>query len=229
MVQEIEKSPFITYQIRQLQDIKDHDGRYELKFRDGSKKETDWLIAADGRSSITRTILGVHVEKYTYSQHALVFTAHLHDGHDNVAHEHFLEQGPLAVLPLPENRANIVWTLNEQYACDLQKLGPYIVQDALNDVLGNTFGLCTVETEIWRYPLGLHWAQKFGTGKTFFIGDVAHGIHPIAGQGLNLGLRDVATLTEIFRTRLFTAWPAHEDMQREYERCAGKIVWRLLL
>lgn len=185
----------VQFMVNSAQDLEPQQGMVTMQ--DGQVFQAPIIIAADGRGSWVRRKSGIKIDSYSYAQHALVFTVHLANGHDKVAHEHFLEEGPLAVLPLPNNLANIVWTCKAQRAQDLEELGQDVIQEELMDILGSTFGDVTLKSAVWRYPLSVHLARKFGAGKVVLVGDAAHGIHPIAGQGLNLGLRDVATIAQL--------------------------------
>lgn len=186
----------------QLADLDLSGPEAKVTTKNGDLHLADLVIAADGHASPSRGQAGIVMDGHDYDQHALVFTVHLEHGHDQVAHEHFLEQGPLAVLPMTNSRANIVWTLNEQHARDLEELGHDFVSQELQEALGHTFGNITIETKIWRYPLRLRMARQYGKGNLLMIGDAAHAIHPIAGQGFNLGLRDVATLAELLQRQI---------------------------
>ena len=186
----------------QLADLDLSGPEAKVTTKNGDLHLADLVIAADGHASPSRGQAGIVMDGHDYDQHALVFTVHLEHGHDQVAHEHFLEQGPLAVLPMTNSRANIVWTLNEQHARDLEELEHDFVSQELQEALGQTFGNITIETKIWRYPLRLRMARQYGKGNLLMIGDAAHAIHPIAGQGFNLGLRDVATLAELLQRQI---------------------------
>ncbi len=154
-------------------------------------------VAADGRESPMRERMELGVIAWSYPQMGIVATVHHERPHEGVAYEHFLPSGPFAILPMTGNRASLVWTEREDIAPDMLKLP----EDAFNAEIARRFGAHLGATHAegprWSYPLRFHLAR--GTVKSRFAlaGDSAHGIHPIAGQGLNLGFKDVAALAEV--------------------------------
>jgi 2-octaprenyl-6-methoxyphenol hydroxylase len=172
------------------------DGTIHVRLADGSEVTARLLVAADGARSAIREQAGIASFGWDYRQSGIVTTVAHERPHHGRAEEHFLPAGPFAILPLQGNRSSIVWTEKrddaEHYA-------------ALPDVdfhaeLEKRFGLHLGEIEIAgprrAYPLGLRVARSFIADRIALVGDAAHVIHPIAGQGLNMGLRDVAALAE---------------------------------
>lgn len=158
------------------------------------------LVAADGRNSRLRTQAGIRTSEWTYNQTGIVCTAIHEHPHDNVAHERFLPAGPFAILPLPDregwHRSSIVWTERSDIAAAIMQLDQTGFEAELRSRFGNFLGEVTTEGGRWSWPLGVVHAEKYIAPRLVLAGDAAHGIHPIAGQGFNMGLRDVAALAE---------------------------------
>jgi 2-octaprenyl-6-methoxyphenol hydroxylase len=163
---------------------------------DGSTWAAKLLVAADGGRSRLRERAGIAVHGWSYGQSAIVTTvAHERDHHGR-AEEHFLPGGPFAILPLRDNRSSIVWT---EHAADAERFVA-LPDPAFRDELEKRFGLHLGDVALAgprrAYPVGLWVARSFIAERMALVGDAAHVIHPIAGQGLNMGLRDVAALAE---------------------------------
>jgi len=164
---------------------------------DGDTVAARLMVGADGARSNLRELAGIRTVGWSYGQSAIVTTvAHERDHHGR-AEEHFLPAGPFAILPLQGNRSSIVWTEESAEADRIVAL----TDDAFHAELERRFGLRLGEIEVAgprrAYPLGLSVARSFAADRLALVGDAAHVIHPIAGQGLNLGLRDVAALAEV--------------------------------
>ena len=166
------------------------------KLSDGQEIKAAIAIAADGRDSELRTQMGIGVIGWSYPQTGIVATVHHAKPHGGVAYEHFLPSGPFAILPMTGDRSSLVWT--EAKAKAPAMLG--LDEDAFNAEVVARFGAHMGETEVvgrrWSYPLNFHLARDYVRPRFALAGDCAHGIHPIAGQGLNLGLKDAAALAE---------------------------------
>lgn len=158
--------------------------------------EAKLLVAADGARSHLRELAGIRSVGWSYGQSAIVTTvAHERDHHGR-AEEHFLPAGPFAILPLKGNRSSIVWTEETAEAARLVALSDEAFHAELEKRFGLHLGEISVAGPRRTYPLGLAIARSFVADRLALVGDAAHMIHPIAGQGLNLGLRDVAALAE---------------------------------
>ena len=165
-------------------------------------------MAADGRDSLLRDAQGINVVGWSYPQTGIVATVEHERPHNGVAYEHFLPSGPFAILPMTPassseavghnkaNRSSLVWTEAKNKAATMLALD----DDAFNAEVASRFGEHLGATKIigprWSYPLAFHLAHSYIAPRFALAGDSAHGIHPIAGQGLNLGLKDVAALAE---------------------------------
>lgn len=155
------------------------------------------LVAADGRMSSLRSQTGLPHRVVEYGQTAIVCTVKHSHPHHGVALERFLPPGPFAVLPMTEQRSCIVWTEKEAYAPHMLALEDAEFNRELMKRMGPYWGDVAVQGKRHSYPLKLMFAREMVAERFALIGDAAHGIHPIAGQGVNLGYRDVAALAEI--------------------------------
>jgi 2-octaprenyl-6-methoxyphenol hydroxylase len=194
----------------------------EAHLADGRRVRAQLAVAADGRNSRIRSEAGIGAASISYGQTAIVCTVAAARSHAGVAVELFLPGGPFAMLPMTDNRCNIVWSERTDLAADYLALD----DDAFLDELGRRFGDWLGPIELtgprFAYPLGLLHADRYTEQRLALVGDAAHGIHPIAGQGLNLGLRDVAALAELVidarRLGLDLAGPAVLDRYARWRR-----------
>ena len=155
------------------------------------------LIGSDGRGSGTAKRAGINRIGWGYDQTAVVCAVAHDKPHGGIAHQFFMPNGPLAILPLTGNRSSIVWSETTDRAAQLMTLDDDQFLDALRPAFGSFLGQISLEGARFSYPLGLTLAQSFIADRVALIGDAAHGVHPIAGQGLNAGLRDVAALAQV--------------------------------
>jgi 2-octaprenyl-6-methoxyphenol hydroxylase len=164
---------------------------------DGRTLRAPLIVAADGRNSFVRRKAGVGVVGWPYGQSGVVATVELERSHEGVAHEHFLPSGPFAVLPLTDNRASLVWTESPAAAEALMSASAEAFQAYLDRRFGDFVGAANALPGRFVYPLSLEMAERMIAPRLALLGDAAHGVHPIAGQGLNLGLKDIAALAEV--------------------------------
>ncbi|MGB0681364.1 MAG: UbiH/UbiF/VisC/COQ6 family ubiquinone biosynthesis hydroxylase [Magnetovibrionaceae bacterium] len=168
---------------------------------DGRTVEAKLVIAADGRPSPTREAAGIRTVGWSYHQTAIVMTVAHERSHNNVAHEHFLPSGPFAILPIDQAnggfKSSIVWTEKESLAPAILALDDEAFMVELGLRFGNFLGDIKVEGPRFSYPLTLQVAERAFDNRLCLIADAYHGMHPIAGQGLNMGLRDIAALAEV--------------------------------
>ena len=153
------------------------------------------MVAADGLKSRLRDLAGIGTANWSYGQSGIVATVAHERPHGGRAEEHFLPAGPFAILPLRGNRASLVWTERSE---DAKRIiaDPLVFQLELERRFGHRLGRIETVGQPRAFPLGLTLARNFVKPRLALAGDAAHGIHPIAGQGLNLGFRDVAALAE---------------------------------
>lgn len=171
-------------------------GGASVTLGDGRVLRAGLVVSAEGRRSGLRTAAGIRITGWKYDQTAVVCTVGHQKPHDGVAHEYFLPSGPFAMLPLTGNRCNIVWTEKPAIAETLRAMNDADFIAELGARFGAHLGAITLQGPRFAYPLSLQIAERLVGERFALIGDAAHGVHPIAGQGLNVGLRDVAALAE---------------------------------
>ena len=159
-------------------------------------------IAADGTHSTLRQLLKIPVEQYNYQQTAIITNIGLTRSHHNVAYERFTQQGPIALLPLSEQRCGLVWTLEPEQVTRVINLTDKQFLIELQQAFGYRLGRFARVGKRFAYPLQLLQTQQLTKFRVALIGNAAHTLHPIAGQGFNLGLRDVAALTSLLEQAL---------------------------
>ncbi len=177
------------------------DAGVAVTLSSGSTLQGQLLVAAEGRRSITREEAGIRTVSWQYDHSAIVGAIFHERPHNNVAYEIFYETGPFAVLPMLDldgrHRSAIVWSQAREDAPAYLKLSDRAFCAELEKAMGGSLGRVEMAAPLSTYPLGFHHAAQITDKRLVLVGDSAHGIHPIAGQGLNLGLRDVAALTEV--------------------------------
>lgn len=155
------------------------------------------LVGSDGRKSGTATRAGIKRTGWGYGQTAVVCAVAHEQPHHGIAHQFFMPGGPLAILPLTGNRSSIVWSEEENRAKSLMACDDDAFLHALRPAFGSFLGEISLTGARFAYPLGLTLANSLIADRLALVGDAAHGVHPIAGQGLNAGLRDVAALADV--------------------------------
>jgi 2-octaprenyl-6-methoxyphenol hydroxylase len=166
------------------------------RFDDGTRRAAALIVGADGARSPMRELAGIQWIDWGYAQTGLVATlAHERD-HEGCAYEHFLPSGPFAMLPLTGRRASIVWSERDDTAAGMTARPVAEIVEEIELRFGPILGRLTLETPVSAYPLAFGLARSFVGERLALVGEAAHVIHPLAGQGLNLGLRDVAALAD---------------------------------
>ena len=194
---------------------------------DGSSVTASLLVAAEGRNSPTRAAAGIVVAHWRYDHAAIIAAFHHERSHENIAFEIFYPAGPFALLPLVDDeighRSAIVWTVKQAQAPAMLKLGDRAFLAEAEKRMGGFLGTLSHVSARSSYPLGFHHAATITAERLALVGDAAHGIHPIAGQGLNLGFRDVAALVEVLvEGRRLGLDPGDAQLLARYQR------WRSL-
>ncbi|MEP3277843.1 MAG: ubiquinone biosynthesis hydroxylase [Stappiaceae bacterium] len=172
----------------------------QIGLQSGRSLKARLLIAADGVNSRLRSLAGIKTTRWDYGQSGIVTTVEHERPHNGRAEEHFLPSGPFAILPLVGNRSSLVWTEKTREADRLVKGDDFTFEIELERRFGHHLGKLKADGPRRAFPLGLTLARDFVRHRFALAGDSAHGIHPIAGQGLNLGFRDVAALAEVIIT-----------------------------
>ena len=168
-----------------------------LALSSGQTLRVRLAVGADGRKTQTAKRSGIKHTRWDYAQTALVCAIEHEQSHHGVAHQFFMPPGPLAILPLPGNRSSIVWSENAETAAEIQALSDEEYIDVLRPRFGSFLGEFKLAGARYTYPLGLSLAHEMVAPRVALVGDAAHGVHPIAGQGLNAGMRDIAALAEV--------------------------------
>ncbi|MDG2313493.1 MAG: FAD-dependent monooxygenase [Alphaproteobacteria bacterium] len=184
------------------------------------------LLACDGRNSALREEANIGVTRWSYKQTSIICSVYHELPHNNVAHERFLPGGPFAILPMKNlnnrYRSAVVWTDSNKLMPGIMSLDEGSFVSELMIRFANILGTLELAGPRWSHPLGLSHANKYVDCRLALVGDAAHAIHPIAGQGLNMGIRDIAALAEVLidarRLGLDIGSP---NILEEYER------WRL--
>lgn len=208
---------------RAVDTVRDESG-VRITLEDGREIRAPLLVGAEGRNSPTRAAAGITVARWSYDHVAIIAAIEHERPHGNVAYEIFYPAGPFAILPMLGGiRSAIVWTVKAADAPAMLALSERAFLAEAEKRMGDMLGGLKLMAPRASYPLGFHHAAKITGDRLALVGDAAHGIHPIAGQGLNLGFRDVAALTEVLvegvRIGLDTGDP---QLLARYER------WRAL-
>lgn len=172
-----------------------------VSLEDGGMLSAPLLVAADGRNSKTREASGINIARWKYDHQAIVSVLRHERPHENVAYEIFYPTGPFALLPMNDDsgghRSAIVWSVPDEDATGWLSLSDQDFAAEAEAAMGGFLGTLALLAPRSSYPLGFHHAAQITTRRMVLVGDAAHAIHPIAGQGLNLGLRDVAALAQV--------------------------------
>lgn len=182
------------------------DDRREITCEVGSEAtvtvQAKLVIAADGARSIVRESAGIGSTTWDYGQHALVTNVFTQRFHDYVAYERFTPEGPIALLPMSEGRCGLIWTFTPDVAAQMTQLADGAFLERLQQAFGFRLGRFTKAGSRQLYPLALTRADEHVAPRLAVVGNAAQALHPIAGQGFNLGLRDAASIAEVLADAL---------------------------
>jgi len=172
-----------------------------VSLEDGRRLSAPLLVAAEGRNSPTREAAGIRIARWRYDHTAIVSVLRHERSHENIAYEIFYPAGPFALLPMTDNqgshRSAIVWSVGSDDAAGLLSLDDVDFAAEAGAAMGSFLGDISLVAPRSTYPLGFHHAAQITSQRLALVGDSAHAMHPIAGQGLNVGFRDVAALTQV--------------------------------
>ncbi len=217
---EIDANAGITFLTRSSAvQVERHAGGVDIRLANGAGIRAPLVVAAEGRNSALREDAGIRVSGWSYQQVGIVCTVEHEKPHGFVAHERFLPAGPFAILPLKGRRSSIVWTERADRAPAIMALDDESFTVELARRFGDFLGALRVVGPRWSYPLSLQFAERAVADRLALVGDAIHAMHPIAGQGLNMGLRDVAALTEVLGdARALGLDPGALDVLARYQR-----------
>ena len=176
-----------------------HDSGVNILLADGRTIQASLIVGADGVNSWVREQAGITVEHHRYEQIGVVANFSTELAHHNIAYQWFRRDGVLAFLPLPDKRVSIVWSTHETHANELRNISDEEFSQRVSEASNRVLGRLQLITQPAGFPLNFVHVSKLVKPRLVLIGDAAHGIHPLAGQGVNLGLRDVKALSEILK------------------------------
>jgi len=198
-----------------------HESHVDVQLEDGNVLETALVVGADGVNSWVRKQADIEVSRHAYQQIGLVANFSAQHSHRNIAHQWFRRDGVLALLPLPDKRVSMVWSTTEEHANLLRELPATELCQRMAEASSYTLGDFQLVTPPVGFPLNFVHVKNLVKSRLVLIGDAAHGIHPLAGQGVNLGLRDTRELAAILNARGLQTDCGDFMLLRRYE-CARK-------
>jgi 2-octaprenylphenol hydroxylase len=177
--------------------------RAELQLEDGRQLNSKLIVGADGARSWVRETLGINTNGWAYGQKGVVCTVSTEHSHQDTCWQRFLPTGPLAFLPMTDNHSSIVWSTTEEQADELLQLDDESFMTRMTEALGDSpLGKVISTSRRAAFPLRRQHSEEYVRDRVVLVGDAAHTIHPLAGQGVNLGLLDAAALAETIGERL---------------------------
>ncbi len=182
---------------RKVTQLHQYDDNVSIQLDNNAAITGKLIVAADGANSTIRQLLGLSITEQHYQQTAITANVTTDKAHQHRAFERFTEHGPIALLPMPDNRSSLVWTIKSGQEKNLLNLTDHDFLARLQEEFGYRLGRFTQVGKRAHYPLKLTQTDQMIQQRLVFIGNAAHNLHPIAGQGFNLGLRDVASLAEV--------------------------------
>ena len=189
-----------------------------VRLQDGTRLEARLVIGADGAQSSVRAAAGINTAVTDYGQAAIVCNFACTRPHLNVAHQWFTEAGVIALLPLPGDHVSLVWSAPSKLAAELAALDAGALAERVIEIIDDSVGVLSSAGGVLSFPLRLIVVDRLIATRLALVGDAAHVVHPLAGQGLNLGLQDVASLLEVMRGREPFRDIGDAVLLRRYER-----------
>ncbi len=228
----VQKNKNITHMTGQSVTSFEHNSdNVTVTLADNTQIKTKLVIGADGRNSLTRDHMNVKTWNRDYNQTALVCLINHDKPHNGLALEHFRTQGPFAVLPFTNDdngthRSAIVWTVEGGDAQSWMDCSIETFQTAIQTRCGDLFGSINVVGSRAAWPLNVVKAHTYVTDRMVIIAEAAHGMHPIAGQGLNMSLRDIAAITEILKD---VSDPGNQALLQSYQNLRSRDNWSMVI
>jgi 2-octaprenylphenol hydroxylase len=204
------------------------DDAAQLTLTDGSRLQARLLVAADGQDSWLRAQAGIATRVRPYVQSAVVANFACEQPHQGTAFQWFRADGVLALLPLPGNRTSLVWSVEQPLADELMA-APETLNSRVAEATGHRLGRLEVITPPAAFPLRLAQVERLVLPRLALVGDAAHNLHPLAGQGVNLGFQDVQALAQVLRERGACADVGELRLLRRYERARREPVLAMTL
>ena len=202
-----------------LASVAAHGTAQQLKLEDGRKFDADLVIGADGARSLVRECAGIETREWAYEQSAFVTHLTSEHAHRNTAWQRFLQTGPLGLLPLKDGRISVVWSTTDEQAQWAMAASDKELGQQLSEASDHVLGELTVTGPRGAFPLQAQHARDYVKAGIALIGDAAHAVHPLAGQGANLGLQDAACLADVIIKALESGeHPGDRPVLRRYER-----------
>ncbi len=202
-----------------IRSVQKSGDRYVVEYGDGQTAKPELVIGADGVSSFVRNSAGITVKSWKYSQTAFVTHLQPESSHRNTAWQRFLNKGPVALLPLSDGRVSTVWTTTPEQAQVLSDASEDEVAALLSDATDHVLGVLTPAGPRGSFPLKSQHANRYVLAGLALAGDAAHAVHPLAGQGANLGLADARVLADVITGALAAGeYPGDLPVLRRYER-----------
>ena len=190
-------SDLIQWVTGEVESIEKNTHSLSILLKDGAVLKTPLIVGVDGKNSKVRELGGFESIVWDYGKEAIVCTYSHEDRHQGIAWEIFMEEGPFAILPMTENRSSIVWSVQRDIAQALKELSDEdfdaVIMEKMNPYRANLKRI----SPRWIYPIGIQLTERYAKDGIVLVGDAAHVMHPLAGQGINMGFRDVAALTEV--------------------------------
>ena len=212
-----------------IRSVQKSGNRHVVTYGDGETAKPDLVIGADGASSFVRNSAGITVKSWKYSQTAFVTHLQPESNHRNTAWQRFLKNGPIALLPLSDGRVSTVWTTTPELAQELTDATDEQLASLLTDATDGVLGKLSVSGPRGAFPLKSQHANRYVLEGLVLAGDAAHAVHPLAGQGANLGLADARVLADVIAGALAAGeHPGDLPVLRRYER-ARKVANKSML
>ena len=202
-----------------IRSLRQSGRRYAVEFEDGENRVADLVIGADGARSFVRTAVGIETRRWPYDQTAFVTHLRPEREHQATAWQRFLRDGPLGILPLADGRVSVVWSTTPGRAKRALDASDEELGRMLSDASDHVLGELSVAGPRGAFPLSAQHARRYVLPGIALIGDAAHAVHPLAGQGANLGLQDAAELSGVIDAALDQGlYPGDQPVLRRYER-----------